>query len=322
MAALLDYDEFLARKSQANSGHGFDPIWLPDVLFDFQKFLCEWSIRRGRAAIFASPGLGKTVMQLVWGENVVRRTNRSVLLLAPISVGAQTIREAEKFGIEAIRSRDGSFPTGARIVVANYERLHHFSPSDFSGVVADESSCIKDFKSKTKAAVTEFMRTIPFRLLCTATAAPNDYVELGTSAEALGELGYSDMITRFFKEEIKKDYLGWGRKKYRLRGHAEREFWRWICSWARACRMPSDLGFADGPFVLPDLVTREHQVETRRIREGFLFDLPEDTLRGQQDEQRRTIEERCEKVAELVTAHPGHSLSWCFLNDEGTCSND
>ena len=257
-----------------------------------------------------------TPCQLVWADNVVRRTNKPVLILAPLAVGFQTVREAEKFGIQAMHSKTG-LPPDARIVVTNYERLHYFSPNDFAGVVADESSILKNVHGKTKAAVIEFMRTIPYRLLCTATAAPNDYVELGTSSEALGELGYQDMITRFFKQEYQGKHTAWGRLKYRLRGYAEHDFWRWVCSWARACRRPSDLGFDDGPFVLPTLETREHSILARTKRDGFLFDLPPSGFREEREESRRTIEERCEKSAELVKAHPGHSIVWCFLNPEG-----
>jgi hypothetical protein len=302
------------------NGDGFDPVWMPDFLFDFQRHLVDWAVRRGRAAIFASPGMGKTPMQLTWAENVIRHTNRPVLILAPIAVGAQTVREGEKFGVECVRSADGSFPVGARVVVANYERLHYFDPGDFAGVVCDESSCIKDFRSKTKDAVTEFMRTIPYRLLCTATAAPNDFVELGTSAEALGELGFKDMLTRFFKQRDRSySHRGWKLQadKYQLRGHAEKDFWRWICSWARACRMPSDLGFDDGPFILPPLVEREHKIDARTNRPGYLFDLPAEGLHEEREEARRTIVERSEKVAELIATHPGHSIAWCHLNDEG-----
>jgi hypothetical protein len=310
-----DYRAFVAAKSQCGPPAGFEPAWLPDFLFDFQRSLVGWAVRRGRAAIFADCGLGKTPMQLVWAENVVRRTNRPVLVLTPLAVSHQTVREAEKFGIDCRRCPDGRLPPGARVVATNYERLHHFNPDDFAGAVCDESSVLKDFDGRRKALVTEFLRTLPYRLLCTATAAPNDYVELGTSAEALGEMGHQDMVTRFFRKETRKDYLGWGRTTYQMRAHAARDFWRWVCSWARACCRPSDLGFDDGPFVLTDLVTREHEVKARRPAPGRLFDVPGRDLRQQREEQRRTVPERCERAAELV-AHPGPAVCWCHLNAE------
>ena len=195
----MEYAEFLDKKSQLGSIDGFDPVWMPDFLFDFQKALLEWSIRKGKSALYCDCGMGKTPMQLVWAENIVRKENARVLILTPLAVSAQTIREAEKFGIEAHRSGDGTLYPG--IIVTNYERLHYFDPKDFAGVVCDESSILKSFEGATKAAVTEFMRRVRYRLLCTATAAPNDYIELGTSSEALGELGYMDMLSRFFKNE-------------------------------------------------------------------------------------------------------------------------
>lgn len=310
------YSEFINRKSQAGGDHGFAPLWLPSSLFDFQRHLTEWAIRRGRAAVFADCGLGKTAIQLAWAENVVRHTNRPVLVLTPLAVGQQTVREGEKFGVECVRSADGKSPAGARVVVTNYERLRHFDPADFAGVVCDESSILKNFDGKTKAAVTEFMRTIKYRLLCTATAAPNDYVELGTSAEALGELGYHDMIGRFFVQVTSKDRLGWGRTKYRLRGHAEISFWRWVCSWARAVRRPSDLGFDDGSFVLPELTTNEHIVKADAPRPGWLFNMPAMTLEDEREERRHTLSERCELVASLVS-HKRPAVVWCHLNEEG-----
>jgi hypothetical protein len=161
------------------------------------------------------------------------------------------------------------------------------------------------------------MRTRPYRLLCTATAAPNDYDELGTSGEALGELGYQDMVTKFYRKLTSKDHLGWGRTKYKLRGHAAKDFWRWVCSWARACRKPSDLGFDDQQFILPELITREHEVKAARPASGKLFDVPAETLQEQQEEQRRTLPERCEMVAKLCAEHKGQSIAWCHLNDEG-----
>ena len=310
----MDYATFLKRKTQLGDAHGFEPIEIPGFLFPFQRSLVEWAIRRGRSAIFASCGLGKTPMQVVWADNVVRHTNKPVLILTPLAVSGQTVREAEKFGYPAVQSRTGKvYP---HITVTNYEQLKRFHPGDFAGVVADESSCIKSFDAKTTAQVTEFMRTVPYRLLCSATPAPNDYNELGTSAEALGEMGYADMITKFFRQSTTKDHLGWGRTKYVIRGHAERDFWRWVCSWARACRRPSDLGDDDSRFELPPLETHEYVIEARQKRAGFLFDLPATDLNGQREERRRTINERCEKIAELVD-HEAPAVVWCHLNDEG-----
>ena len=308
------YIDFLASKQQVDGDHGFDPAFLPDWLFDYQAALVRWACRKGRAAIFADCGMGKTPMQLVWGENVKTHTGKPTLALTPLAVSYQTVGEAERFGIEAVRSSGGKPQAG--IVVTNYERLHHFNPDDFGGVICDESSILKNFDGATKAAVTEFMRTIPYRLLCTATAAPNDYHELGTSSEALGYLGYQDMLSRFFKEDIIKDYLGWGRKAYRFRGHAEEPFWRWVCSWARACRKPSDLGFDDGRLVLPPLREHEVVVHSSKTRAGMLFSLPAESLQDQREERRITLEDRCEEAARIVGQHDAASVVWCHLNDE------
>jgi len=311
------YSAFLDAKTQTSGGNGIEPVWLPPVLFDFQRHLVEWSLRRGRDAIFADCGLGKTLMQLVWAENIIRHTNKPVLVLTPLAVGAQTITEAEKFGIDAERPHDGSISGKARVVITNYERLHKFNPHDFAGVVCDESSILKNFDGTTRDAVIEFMRTRPYRLLCTATAAPNDYVELGNSAEALGEMGFQDMVSRFFKKETSKEHCGWGRMQYKMRGHAERDFWRWVCSWARAIRKPSDLGYDDSRFVLPPLKVNEHVVSARQCRPDMLFDLPANDLHEQREEQRRTLVERCEKVASLVSDTGRPAVAWCHLNDEG-----
>ena len=258
--------------------------------------------------------LGKTPQQLVWADNVVRKANKPTLILTPLAVSDQTIREANKFGIEAVRSRDGKF-TGKRIIVTNYQQLHKFTPDDFAGVVCDESSCLKNADAVTRLAVTEFMRTVPYRLLCTATAAPNDYWELGTSSDALGALGFRDMITQFFKQETEKDYLGWGRTKYRFRGHAETPFWKWVCSWARVCRKPSDLGFNDGEFILPPLEEEEIRIDDSPPREGFLFSVPANTLEEQREELRVTLTQRCAKAAELMEQCET-CVAWCHLNPE------
>ena len=311
---IAKYDDIMLRRVTWHDGQGFEPIELHDFLFDFQKSLVEWSLLKGRSAVFADCGLGKTAMQLSWADNVIRQTGKPVLVITPLAVASQTKREGDKFGIECEVSRDGSIYSG--INVTNYERLHYFSPGDFSGVVCDESSAIKNFDGKRKEIVTDFMRDIKYRLLCTATAAPNDFHELGTSSEALGYLGFRDMITTFFKQETSKDGLGWGRTKYRLRGHAEKPFWQWVVSWARAIRKPSDIGFDDSAYHLPPLVEHEHIVKNSTPREGLLFAIPARGLREEREERRITLEERCELMAELSTGDDP-VVCWCQLNPEG-----
>lgn len=314
----MSYTEFLDRKAQLGGIHGFVPDDLPDFLFDFQRSLVEWALVKGRGGIFADCGLGKTPMQLTWADQVVRRTNGNVLVLLPLAVASQTKHEAEKFDIDAGISRDGTVHRG--ITLTNYERLHYFDPNDFAGCVCDESSILKSYDGATRGAITAFMRKMPHRLLATATAAPNDYVELGTSSEALGYLGHMDMLNRFFKNDMNNSATGRIRGeviKWRFKGHAEGPFWRWVCSWARAIRRPSDLGFDDARFILPPLIEREHLVEARTIAPGMLFSVPAVGLKEQREERRRTLQERCERVAELVNGTGEPALVWCNLNDEG-----
>ena len=313
-----EYKTFLSRKAQLGGNHGFEPAWFPPEMYDFQRDLTTWSQMKGRSAIFADCGMGKTVMFLAFAENIVRKTNKRVLILTPLAVGPQTVAEGEKFGVDVHKSRDGKL-NGHKITVTNYEQLHNFDNKDFVGVVCDESSILKNFKGVTKAAITEFVRTVPYRLLCTATAAPNDYIELGTSSEALGELGYMDMLSKFFTNNQKSNHPNrqWSVDcKWRFRGHAQEDFWKWVCSWARTVRKPSDLGYDDGAFILPELKTNQHVIQARRPRDGYLFDVPAITLNEQREERRRTIQERCEKAAELVD-HNRPAICWCHLNDEG-----
>ncbi len=312
-----DYLAFLVHKQQSAKPNGVRRIELPDAMFGFQKSLTEWAVRQGRSAIFADCGLGKSLMLMAWAQNVVRQMNNPVLVVTPLAVTAQIIREAEKFGIEAHRSNDGQ--VSGDITVTNYEKLNKFDWKDYSGVVCDESSRIKCADAATRQLVTEFARKVPFRLLCTATAAPNDYIELGTSSEALGYLGFIDMLNRFFKNDNNNSGMRrmYGEMpKWRFRGHSELPFWRWVCSWARALRKPSDLGFSDDGFALPPLHENEYLVSANKKRDGFLFDIPARDLREQREEAKRTIQERCEKVAELV-AHDQPAFVLCHLNDEG-----
>jgi len=311
------YDSFLASKAQIGNASGFSPVFMPDYLFDFQKYLVDWAIRQGRLAIFADCGLGKTPMQLVWAQNIVQHTNGNVLIITPLAVAAQTAAEAAKFGIEANVSRDGKITRG--ITITNYERLHYFDSSDFVGVVCDESSILKNFAGKYKAQITELMRRIPYRLLATATAAPNDYTELGTSSEALGNLGYTDMLNQFFKNDENNSGTGrvYGKgRQWRFKGHSQVPFWRWMASWARAMRKPSDFGFDDSRFSLPPLTRRDHIVKARTLADGFLFEMTAKGINEEREEQRRTVVERSEKAASLAqTGKP--AVIWCNLNTEG-----
>jgi hypothetical protein len=318
-AAAMGYGAFLATKRHHGVGSGFDvaPEALNPALFPFQRELVRWALGQGRAALFADTGLGKTPMQLAWADRVVRHTGGNVLILTPLAVSHQTVREGEKFGVEVRRSHDGTAHRG--ITVANYERLHLFDPADFVGLVCDESAILKSFDGVRRAAITAFMRRLPYRLLCSATPAPNDYIELGTSAEALGYLGHVDMLNRFFANDRNNSATGraYGKAaEWRFKGHAEGPFWRWVCSWARAIRKPSDLGHDDGDFALPPLVERQHTVESNTPPPGMLFAVEAVSLREQRAERRRTLEERCARVAALVD-HPEPALVWCHLNDEG-----
>jgi len=312
------YDEFLHSKLHEGADYGFEPTFMPSMLFDFQKAMVEYAVRKGRAALFEDCGLGKTAQFLTWGQNIIENTNKPVICLTPLAVAGQTIREAEKFGIEAVRSIDGSMPKNGKLIVTNYERLSHFNPADFSGVICDESSILKSFDGARKSEITHFMKKVPYRLLATATAAPNDYIELGTSSEALGEMGYMDMLNKFFKNDLNNSATRrhYGEApKWRFKGHAELPFWRWVCAWSRALRKPSDLGFDDGRFILPPLIERSHLVQANTLADGMLFALPAMNLPEQREEKKRTVRERCEKVAELVN-HGKSALVWCQLNEE------
>lgn len=304
---MSDYAEFIRQKSQAGHDGGFEPVFMPDFLFDFQKSLVEWALRKGRSAIFADCGLGKTPMQLVWAENVFKKTGKPVLILTPLAVAPQTVREGAKFGIECRQSRDGN--SEGRIIVANYEKLHLFNAEDFSAVVCDESGILKNSHGATRNAVVDFMRGIKYRLLCSATPSPNDYTELGNSVAALGLMRNVEMLAKYFIHDS-ADTGNW-----RLKGHATEMFWKFVASWARAIRHPRDIGFEQDGYDLPPLRSHLSMLPSAPM-DGFLFPTEAVTLDEQRYERRATIQARCEQTAAIANRDGDQFVAWCSLNSE------
>jgi hypothetical protein len=314
----MEYLEFLDRKRHSIGNFGFDATYYPDFAFDFQKFIIEKAVKKGRIAIFADTGLGKTLIQLSIARNIIEKTNKRVLILTPLAVAFQFILEAEKLGIDDIEySKDGRFTK--KIVICNYERLHYFDPKDFECVVLDESSILKNFDGRTKWAVTDFMKKIPYRFLSTATPAPNDYVEFGTSSEALGYFPYMDMLTKFFannENNVRPQDIG---TKWYLKPHAKNEFFSWLNQWSISIKKPSDLGFSDDRYKLPDLIENKVYVKNQKnwVIDGqiMMFNGIAKSMSEVREEQKGTFIERCEKAVELTKDKT--SVYWCNFNDEG-----
>lgn len=318
---LSDYNNFILNKAQLSGNFGFDPTYLPDRLFDFQKYIVEWGMKKGRAGIYADTGLGKTLMQLVVAENIVRETNGNVLILTPLAVAFQFIKEAKTIDMDIYHSKDGTVKS--KITVTNYERLHYFDHNDFEGVILDESSILKNFEGAFKTQITEFMRKIKYRYLSTATPSPNDFIELGTSSEALGYLGYMDMLGRYFsnKENTSRPQdIG---TKWYLKPHAKDAFFKWVNSWSISIKKPSDLGFSDEKYILPELIKNYHTVtnEEPLTINGQLemYNIPAKTMTEVREEQKATIEKRCAKAVEL--AHGKTSVYWTNFNRESELLN-
>lgn len=314
----MDYLDFIESKKHTIGNFGFEPNYLPDIGFDFQKFIIEKAVRKGRIAIFADTGLGKTLIQLSIAKNIIQHTNKKVLILTPLAVAFQFILEAEKLGIDDIEySKDGKHTK--KIVLCNYERLHYFNSEDFIGVILDESSILKNFDGATKWAVTKFMKKIPYRFLSTATPAPNDYIEFGTSSEALGYFPYMDMLTKFFannENNVRPQDIG---TKWYLKPHAKNQFFSWLNQWSIFIKKPSDIGFSDERYVLPNLIENKVFVRNKKnwVINGqiMMFNGIAKTMTEVKEEQRGTIEERCEKASELAQGKT--SVYWCNFNDEG-----
>jgi len=315
----MDYNEFLQNKKHSSIDFGIKTTFLPEKMFDFQKYVAEYAIKKGRCAVFLDTGLGKTIIELTIAHNYVLHTNKPVLIITPLAVAQQHVKEADKFEIpDVYHSKHGEMK--GKIILCNYERLEHFNSSDFDCVILDESSILKNFDGAIKQQVTTFLKKVKYRFLATATPSPNDFIELGTSSEALGYMGYTDMLTKFFtnnEDTIKPQNIG---TKWILKGHAETDFFKWVSSWSISMRKPSDLGFDDSRFILPELIVNYHPVKNDKnlIVNGQiqLFNQIARRLTEVRDEQKATVEKRCEKAFELTEPHKT-SVYWCNLNDEG-----
>ena len=302
----MKYSDFLASKVVMDTPTGIEaPEAINPLLFDFQRDIVRWALKRGRAAVFADCGMGKTPMQLTWAHHVPG----PVLIFAPLAVSAQTVREGQKFGVPVQYVREQPIdPSG--VYITNYEMLDHFDPTAWHGVVLDESSIIKHKDGAFRNRLIESFANTPFRLACTATPAPNDFTELGNHAEFLGTLTMTEMLSTYFVHD------GGSTQNWRLKGHAQSDFWRWLCSWAVMIRAPSDLGYSDDGFALPGLCYHDHVIRTETAPEGFLFPVEAQTLQERLAARRSTIDERVERCAKDVNASAEPWIVWCNLNDE------
>ena len=313
----MDYKEFLENKKHLLGSFGFESNYIPEMAFDFQEEIIKKACLKGRMAVFADTGLGKTLIQLSLAKNVVNHTNKKVLILTPLAVAFQFILEAEKMGIDDVEySKDGTHTKS--IVICNYERLHYFNSEDFEGVVLDESSILKNFEGKIKNQITSFVKKLPYRFLSTATPSPNDFIELGTSSEALGYMGYTDMLGKFFKNNnnsIDPKHAG---EKWYLKPHAENDFFSWVNQWALMIKMPSDLGFSDEKYILPELKINTHTIKNKSLLavdgQIQMFNKPAKGFNEVRHEVKQTIKERCEKAVELASGKT--SVYWVNRNEE------
>ncbi len=309
---MTTYADFLERKRMVDPATGMDPPpALPEFLFPHQRAIATWALRRGRAAIFAGTGLGKTAMELSWGNAVADHTDKPVLIFAPLAVSLQHIREAEKFGLPAriVKSQDD---VRHGVNVTNYQKIDHFDLSSFGGIVLDESSILKSTDGKYRTRLIEECDPVPFRLAATATPAPNDFMELGNHAEFLGVMSYTDMLATFFTHD------GGDTQKWRLKGHAENDFWKWMASWSVMIRKPSDLGFPDDGYELPPLRQQQHIVAADyapSLDTGLLFPMEARTMQERLSARRDTVAERV-SLAARITPDDKPFVWWCNLNAE------
>jgi DNA modification methylase len=312
----VDYKDFLASKQQAIKHTGFD-VDIKDLnpnLFPFQAHIVQWALKIGKAAVFTGCGMGKSLKSLSWASAIINRHPASkILVLAPLSVGVQTVSEGAKFGITARFTKSGEVLADDSIVITNYENLHKFDANEFIGVVIDESSVLKHYSSSMRNQIIETFAKTQYKLACTATPSPNDYMELGNHAEFLGVMNRTEMLATYFVHD------GGDTSKWRLKGHAEDDFWKWITTWAIMIKKPSDLGYDDTGYILPGIEYHLTTVaSTAELKPGQLFDFDSKSLMERRQARRSSLDNRVEKCAEIVASRPDEQfIIWCDLNDEG-----
>jgi superfamily II DNA or RNA helicase len=304
---VLNYEKYISKKTEIIKFKGIEEIKLNDAMFPHQKDLTTWALKKGRAAVFADTGLGKTFIQIEWAKNIPGR----VLILAPLAVAEQTIREGKKYGVNIEYDNKGNNQN--EIVISNYEHIEKFNHENFTGIVIDESSILKSFDGKTRNLIINKFESVYYKLACTATPAPNDYMELGNHSEFLGVKSRAEMLAEFFTHDMETT------QKWRLKGHAEDIFWKWVCTWAAVIKLPSDLGYEDKGYKLPKLNIENIEIKvdhTDAQKEGFLFIPEARTLNEQRAAKRMTLDKRIEEAVGLSKGHEP-VLIWCELNTEG-----
>jgi len=309
--SISEYRQFIARKTRPDGSVGFEPKQINPMAKTHQHVALEFALRRGKSAAFLDTGLGKSFIELEFARQCADETGKPSLILTPLAVAGQMIREGHKFGIDARQIREPE-EVGNGVMVANYERLPKLDPSKFGAIVLDESSILKSFAGRTRNMLMDAFRDCPFKLAATATPSPNDHMELGNHAEFLGVMRQQEMLSKWFINDTSTASQDW-----RLKGHAVDDFWSWVASWSRCATMPSDLGGNDAGYVLPDIDRRMHEVAADRQDDtgGLLFRIPELSATSFHNEKKLTLKARCEMAVKLAT-HDRPVTVWCETNEE------
>lgn len=312
--SLQEYREFIANRSVKSENSGFKSGNISDVLKVHQRNVVEFALDKSKSAAFLDTGLGKSLIELEFAKQCAEYTGKPSLILTPLAVAGQMVREGNKFGIDARQVKDQS-EVGSGVMVVNYERIGKLDTSCFGAIILDESSILKSFAGKIRNELIAAFSNCEFKLAATATPSPNDHMELGNHAEFLGVMRQQEMLSKWFINDTSTASQEW-----RLKGHARDDFWQWVSSWSRCATLPSDLGGDDTGYNLPEVIRTLHVVDADKSKDtnGMLFRIPELSATSFHDEKRKTLNDRCDKAAELANAHDMPVTIWCESNDEST----